>query len=183
MTIVSVAYSSMEAESGERESEFSELRQRSPTKLAGTGINILKTLEPSKEKLQQLYHKQKEWLVPIKKKFIKIFPGLLSLQSSGFRSSPYSRAVNSYNIPVLCILSLKESGNLRVRFRVLLLLSGSPPSVNYGWSYFHMDSPTDKNPPDSGLLLMDSPTDKSCGLRTADCGLRTTSVNYGWSYG
>ena len=29
----------------------------------------------------------------------------------------------------------------------------SPPSVNYGWSYFHMDSPTDKNPADSGLRI------------------------------
>ena len=45
-----------------------------------------------------------------------------------------------------------------------------PTSVNYGWSYFHMDSPTDKNPADSGLLLMDSPTDKSCGRRTPDYG-------------
>ena len=35
-----------------------------------------------------------------------------------------------------------------------------PTSVNYGWSYFHMDSPTDKNPPDSGLLrlITDGPT-------------------------
>ena len=64
-----------------------------------------------------------------------------------------------------------------------------PPSVNYGWSYFHMDSPTDKNPPDSGLLrlITDGPTDKSSGLRirilrtpdpgpffgTADSGRRT----------
>ena len=57
-------------------------------------------------------------------------------------------------------------------------------SVNYGWSYFHMDSPTDKNPPDSGLLRLitdgptdkspgpffDGPPDKSCGLRTPDPG-------------
>ena len=69
-----------------------------------------------------------------------------------------------------------------LRFRVLLLLSGSPPSVNYGWSYFlpygwsyfHMDSPTDKNPPDSGLLrlITDGPTDKSPGpfFGPADCG-------------
>jgi len=35
-----------------------------------------------------------------------------------------------------------------------------------------MDSPTDKNPPDSGRRI-----------NPADCGRRTTSVNYGWSYG
>ena len=35
-------------------------------------------------------------------------------------------------------------------------------SVNYGWSYFHMDSPTDKNPPDSGRRI-----------NPADVGLRT----------
>jgi len=53
-----------------------------------------------------------------------------------------------------------------------------------------MDSPTDKNPPDSGLLpsiwmvllLMDSPTDKNppdSGRRInpADCGLRTLDLS------
>ena len=52
----------------------------------------------------------------------------------------------------------------------------SPTSVNYGWSYFHMDSPTDKNPPDSGLLpsiwmvLRINHLDLSLALRTADPG-------------
>ena len=75
---------------------------------------------------------------------------------------------------------------------LLRLITDGPTSVNYGWSYFHMDSPTDKNPADSGLLpsiwmvllLMDSPTDKNppdSGLRInpADSGLRTTDKSCG----
>ena len=60
------------------------------------------------------------------------------------------------------------ANSLRLRFRVLpsiwmvllLLITDGPTSVNYGWSYFHMDSPTDKNPADSGLLrlITDGPT-------------------------
>ena len=84
---------------------------------------------------------------------------------------------------------------------LLRLITDGPTSVNYGWSYFHMDSPTDKNPADSGLLpsiwmvlrinhldlslivLRINPAD--CGRRTLDLSLalRTASVNYGWSYG
>ena len=48
-----------------------------------------------------------------------------------------------------------------------MVLRINPPDYfpPYGWSYFHMDSPTDKNPPDSGLRI-----------NPADVGLRTTSI-------
>ena len=61
-----------------------------------------------------------------------------------------------------------------------------PTSVNYGWSYFHMDSPTDKNPADSGLLpsiwmvLRINHLDLSLmvlRINPADCGLRTLDLS------
>ena len=63
-------------------------------------------------------------------------------------------------------LEAQSSVNYGKSSGLLLLITDGPTSVNYGWSYFHMDSPTDKNPADSGLLrlITDGPTDKSSGL-------------------